>query len=345
MEIYRNFTEAYYDLVDAVYNSYDFECAPRGQKIREILGASFVIQDPRNRLLYIPERKFSLQYVMAEILWYVLGDNTTEWIGNYSTMWNNISDDGKTANSAYGARIFKQHGYQVAAVRFDGTCERVEGDRNWSQWNYVKEELKRDPDSRRAVIHIRMPQDSIEAKKDVPCTNTLQFFIRDNKLTLLVNMRSTDLIFGLGNDVPAFTFMQEMMANELGVELGPYIHVSNSLHIYERHFEMCEQILAGVGNYTVEAPPMPPIPGPIPSETLNALQWIARSYDDPQKVVDTLALHMPAITLNNQGGLTESLWRDWARILVLHRLQKLKAEPQKQVVLEQVEFEGFKRLL
>lgn len=323
MQIYRNFTEAYYDLVEAVYNEYDFTCAPRGQKIREILGASFVIQDPRNRLLQIPERKFSLQYVIAEILWYMLGDDKTDWIGNYSTIWKNISDDGVTANSAYGSRIFKPHP-KISRGEF-------------TQWQYVKDELTRDPDSRRAVIHIRTPEDSIHATKDVPCTLSLQFFIREKKLILLVNMRSTDLIFGLGNDVPAFTFMQEMMAKELGVELGPYIHVSNSLHVYERHFEMCEQILKGASNYSSVPMPMPEIPGEMPVTDLDAIQAVARMYEDPKEIVKYLDFRLET--------LKESLWRDWARILVIHRLQKLNADVEKNNVVDQIEFEGFRRFL
>ncbi len=323
MQIYRNFTEAYYDLVEAVYNEYDFTCAPRGQKIREILGASFVIQDPRNRLLQIPERKFSLQYVIAEILWYMLGDDKTDWIGNYSTIWKNISDDGVTANSAYGSRIFKPHP-KISKGEF-------------TQWQYVKDELTRDPDSRRAVIHIRTPEDSIHATKDVPCTLSLQFFIREKKLMLLVNMRSTDLIFGLGNDVPAFTFMQEMMAKELGVELGPYIHVSNSLHVYERHFEMCEQILKGAPNYNTVPMPMPEIPGEMPVTDLDAIQAVARMYEDPKEIVKYLDFRLET--------LKESLWRDWARILVIHRLQKLNADVEKNSVVDQIEFEGFRRFL
>lgn len=325
MEIYRNFTEAYYDLIDATYHNFDFECAPRGQKIRETLGASFVIEDPRNRLLYIPERKFSLSYVLAEILWYVMGENKTEWIGNYSAMWNKISDDGTTANSAYGSRIFKTHD-RIASGQF-------------VQWEYVKEELKRDPDSRRAVIHIRTPEDSVHAKLDVPCTLSLQFFIRANKLTLLVNMRSTDLIFGLGNDVPAFTFMQEMMANELGVELGPYIHVSNSLHIYERHFEMCEQILKGITNYDMTKPPapMPAIPGSMPTEWLDNVQALSRVTERGEDLLEYL-----------EGWLsveTNALWRDWARILVVHRCQKLGLLDAKAEIINRIEFEGFKGLL
>jgi len=56
-------------------------------------------------------------------------------------------------------------------------------------------------------------------------------------------MRSSDVIFGIAYDVPAFTLFQEILANELGVGIGTYTHVSNSLHIYERHFELAEKIL------------------------------------------------------------------------------------------------------
>lgn len=323
MLTFDNFTAAYYTLVDTVYNSYNFECAPRGQKIRECLGMTFAITDPRNRLLYIPERKFSLQYVMAEVLWYMLAEDTTEWIGNYSSMWKNISDDGKTANSAYGSRIFKPHP-RVASGRF-------------TQWDYVKEELKRDPDSRRAVIHIRTPEDSVDAKLDVPCTLALQFFIREGKLCLLVNMRSTDLIFGLANDVPAFTFMQEMMAFQLGLDVGPYIHTSNSLHIYERHFEMCEKILGGIGQY-VAPEPMPKIGCSMPKDDLDKLQWQCRKTDDE------LLLRRYLYTLNEGFSGYDSLWRDWGRILILHRADKLKLEQLRNEVVSCIENSQLKQI-
>lgn len=323
MQTFSNFTEAYYSLVDTVYNRYHFECSPRGQKIRECLGMTFAISDPRNRLLYIPERKFSVQYVMAEVLWYMLGENKTEWISNYSSMWKNISDDGTTANSAYGARIFKRHP-RVAGGRFE-------------QWDYVKEELKRDPDSRRAVIHIRTPEDSVDAKLDVPCTLALQFFIRDGRLNLLVNMRSTDLIFGLANDVPAFTFMQEIMAHELGVELGPYIHVSNSLHIYERHFEMCEKILAGIGNYIGAPEAMPAVVLPMPTKSLNTLQTLARSTVDPL-LLRRLNANVPF------ASEYDALWRDWARVLLLHRADKLKLQDVREEIVASIENEQIKQI-
>lgn len=226
---YQSFTHCYISLVRNVYENPSFEASPRGQKVKEIIGASFTILNPSDRIPYVVGRKFSVPYMVAELLWYLSGNNQTEWISKYSTFWKDISDDGKTANSAYGARLFQPHP-KIAQGRIN-------------QWQYVIEELKRDPDSRRAVMHIRVPDDSIDAKLDVPCTLALQFFIRDGKLHQVVNMRSSDVIFGIAYDIPAFTLFQELLANELGVGLGTYTHTSNSLHIYERHFGMAQKIL------------------------------------------------------------------------------------------------------
>ncbi len=309
--VFESFTDAYYALVDTTYNGYEYETAPRGLKIRENLFTSFVITNPRDRLLYVPERNFPLDYVMAEILWYVSGNNQTEWISNYSAFWKAISDDGVTANSAYGARIFHAHDYHHHHPEGDRHSELPRG---WTQWQYVKDELTRDPDSRRAVIHIRQPQDSYMAKKDVPCTLNLQFFIRDKKLHLVVQMRSNDLILGTALDVPAFTFMQEMMAMELGVELGYYYHTSNSMHVYDRHYKMCEDILSNASGKQPVRHAMPKLPGAPPIKELMELEAKARAATTSDQLV---------IIGSSARSFDDTLWTDWAHILLAHRAKKL----------------------
>lgn len=308
--IFESFTQAYYALVADTYAGYEYETAPRGMKIRENLFASFVITNPRDRLLFIPERKFPLDYVMAELLFYLSGENKTEWIANYSSFWRNISDDGVTANSAYGARIYKQHPYQTTTIR-DNTCERV-APSDWNQWDYVKQELTKDPDSRRAVIHIRQPQDSYLAAKDVPCTLSLQFFIRDSKLHMIVQMRSNDLILGTALDVPAFTFMQELMALELGVDVGVYYHTSNSMHVYERHYDMCEKILNA--ETTLASTAMPPLKEKPPIDKLMDLERRARQTTTSQELI---------VLGNEARSYSDVLWTDWAHILLAHRAKKI----------------------
>lgn len=306
MKTYENFTHAYIDLCRLIRDESDFISSPRGMKIKEKLGVQFRITNPRDRLPYVAARNFSLSYFVAESIWYMSGENSTAWISRYAPFWKDISDDGVTANSAYGARIFRKNA-------------RIAGG-EIIQWDYVKDELRRDPDSRRAVIHIRTPEDSVYAKKDVPCTLALQFFIRDNKLHLHVNMRSSDIILGIAYDIPAFTLMQEVLANELDVELGEYCHTSNSLHCYERDFEMLDAIANSNENL---GRPMPNLPKAFPIGELVSME---RSVSDASygSIADGIILVSSKSSGDPENSDAYKLISDWCSILCSNRARKMK---------------------
>jgi thymidylate synthase len=324
--VYDSFTDCYLDLAQQVYRFPDHEASPRGMAVREKLACKFTINNPLDRLPYVPARKFSTTYVIAELLWYLSADDKTDWIANYSSFWNNISDDGITANSAYGARIFKPH-------------PRIAGG-TFSQWDYIKEELTQDPDSRRAVVHIRSPWDSVKAKLDVPCTLSLQFFIRSNHLHMVAHMRSSDLILGIAYDIPAFTLMQELMAKELGVALGTYTHISNSLHIYERHFEMVEEmiskdaIIQARNNHRLHGP-MPEMPTMPPTDALYHIESLLRQAPD-LIMINSLIAAAPKML-----GTSSSYWIDWVKVLAAHRCAKLKLRGEKKNMINTTSFSGY----
>jgi thymidylate kinase len=54
-------------------------------------------------------------------------------------------------------------------------------------------------------------------------------------------MRSNDIVLGFTYDIFAFTMFQEMMANELGLELGTYYHNVGSMHIYQKNFNLLDK--------------------------------------------------------------------------------------------------------
>ena len=311
MHSFKNFTDCYLSLISDVYNDPDFIVSPRGQKVKEKLAMKFTLEDPRCRIPTTRARNFSMQYMIAELLWYLSGDDSTAWISNYSSFWNKISDDGTTANSAYGARIFKPH----PRIAMSGLI----------QWDYILEELHNDPDSRRAVIHIRSPWDSVKAKLDVPCTLTLQFFIRDEKLYMVTHMRSSDLILGIAYDIPAFTFFQELLAMELGIGLGTYTHVSNSLHIYERHFPMVEEMLleSEVSQsrlHQIARGAMPALSSKPPVQELLLFEKYLRKTSLKNQV-DNLIEELGMLDLEDAD-----YWVDWGKILASHQYRKLDME-------------------
>ena len=184
----------------------------------EIINANLVLTQPCNNTMCNCKRNMSLKYAICEHLWYNSRNTKVSSINKYSKFWNNVSDDGENVNSNYGYCVHD---------KFD-----------FDQWEFVKSILTKNPNSRQAIIHIKEPRNLIEnPTKDVNCTLTLQFLIRDNKLHLITTMRSNDLWLGLPYDLFNFTCMQIQMAMELNVELGYYYHNAGSLHLYARDLD------------------------------------------------------------------------------------------------------------
>ena len=184
-----------------------------GEVCGEIINAITIITDPTKNILKSNIRNMPMRYAVGELLWYLSGSNRLDAIKKYSKAWESLSDDGETVNSAYGYRIFEQFGFD--------------------QWEYVKDLLKKDPNTRRAVIHIK--DASNKPTKDTPCTVSLQFLLRNGQLNLTTYMRSNDIWLGFPYDVFSFTCLQIIMAFELGVEIGEYTHIAGSLHLYTRN--------------------------------------------------------------------------------------------------------------
>lgn len=221
MKTYNSANHAWFDTILNLKNAN--KSAPRGREIREIKSYSFCIKNPKKRIITNPIRRMSLPYAFAEIIWYLSGRNDLKTMYRYSKALKNFSDDGIMLNSAYGYRIFGHH----EKIGFD-------------QWDNVINILTNDKDSRQAIMQIYTANN--KPTKDEVCTLNLQFLIRNNKLDLIANMRSNDIVWGFTYDVFAFTFIQEMIANQLGIEVGEYYHHAGSMHIYEKDYNLIDEV-------------------------------------------------------------------------------------------------------
>lgn len=226
---------------------------PRGTVTREHLNYNISLRDPRNRIINFPDRKTNLKYLLGEFIWYVSGSSDPTGILPYAKFWDTIRNKRQstyypagTVNSNYGNRLFGHSELPAFMSLKDSTLAHP---KPINQWQEAVEMLKADKDTRQAIMNIHVPTDRHEGNKDVPCTLTLHWFIRDNKLSVIVNMRSNDVVLGFTNDVFQFTMLQECMVMALrtvypDLELGFYYHNAGSMHIYNQHFEMAGKIIA-----------------------------------------------------------------------------------------------------
>ena len=211
--------------------------ATRGATI-EILGVSLRISKPRARLSRSENRGKPFS-ALGELLWYLAGSDRLDFIQPYVDQYTKEAEVDGTIHGAYGPRLFAMRG-------------------NVDQIASVTELLKRRPTSRRAVIQLLNAEDVASEHKEIPCTTTLQFHLRDNRLHLSATLRSNDAYLGLPHDIFCFTMLQEMMACRLGVELGEYYQFVGSMHVYEDRLDEMRQYIAEGFQKGVEMPAMPP---------------------------------------------------------------------------------------
>ena len=216
------------------------EVKPRGLLVKEIEDVSIVIPN-YVRYVNFKRRKFNLDYVKREFLWYLRADKYDTSICQYAKMWKNFINDDGSINSNYGQYLFG----------------------NGKQIYQVIKTLWVDKDSRRACAVILQPYHLLtDGMKEIPCTCYLNFRIRDDKLNMSVHMRSQDAVIGFASDIPIFSYIHEMVyvylqSKYANLQLGRYYHHVNSFHIYEKHFDMVNDIISSEGEYNlIKTPPI-----------------------------------------------------------------------------------------
>ena len=228
---HKDFSQIYEALLHDLAYSPEYVTKPRDMTIKENCDVSIVLEDPTSCLYTNPVRSSQFKYIAAEFLWYFMGRNDVEWISKYAKFWEHIQNPDGTVNSSYGNLLFTK-----------------KNEHGLAQYEWALQSLIKDKDTRQAVLHFNLPVHQSFDNKDFVCTMYGIFQIRDNKLNFTVHMRSNDAILGLPTDIAFFATLQMQMLKHLKemyptLELGTYTHIANSLHIYERHFDIVEKML------------------------------------------------------------------------------------------------------
>ncbi|MBN1172995.1 MAG: thymidylate synthase [Micromonosporaceae bacterium] len=210
--------------------------APRGMTTVEVLGAHLCLNDPRRRLVDLPPvRVLNPAFAVAEALW-ILSGSDDPWIFTYNRNLQRYADRGRL-RGAYGPRM----------RRWRGSVDQLD---------HVRRLLQQDPDSRQAIIQLYDPMVDTRGHRDVPCTLSYRFFLREGRLSMHTTMRSNDAWLGLPYDLFTATLVQELLAGWLGVELGSYHHHVDSLHLYAQHEAAAAQLAT---DWPLPSPAWPPV--------------------------------------------------------------------------------------
>ena len=184
----------------------------------EILHAAISIENPRQRWVTSRRPALNIAFALAEIIWIIRGRNDSAFLNYFNRQLPKYAGQGVCYHGAYGYRL-------RTTFHLD-------------QLERAYHVLSRNPDSRQVVLQIWSPLDDLPDPKgdaaapDIPCNLNSIVKVRNGRLEWLQVLRSNDVYRGLPYNFVQFTTLQEVLAGWLGLELGAYHQLSDSLHIY-----------------------------------------------------------------------------------------------------------------
>ena len=143
------------------------------------------------------------------------------------------------------------------------------------QVNYILEELRKDPNSRRIFMSAWNPSD-LPKMCLPPCHVSAQFYVRENKfLSCHMYMRSCDVFLGLPFNIASYALLTYMLAAQTGLTPDELIISFGNIHIYSNHVEQVKEQL-----------------------TREPMEWCTLELDDPSTwTMDTITKEQ--IKINN----------------------------------------------
>lgn len=208
------------------------EARPRGMRTAEVRDLVVTLRDPTKAVPVGVGR----------------GVNERIGAGEAACLIAGVADAGLMVNATKNFAMFVEHDRLYGAY----------GPRVFRQLPEVVRTLVSDPDSRQAGVTIYQPLDGEVPTKDVPCTLSLWYQVRDGRLHASTVMRSQDMVWGVTYDYWMFTHLQRVLAWVLGLPVGEYVHHAHSAHVY---VDRDEEIIAGLHGFDgTESQPPAPVP-------------------------------------------------------------------------------------
>ena len=177
------------------------------------------IQDPTQRWVERRYPAINPAFAAAELIVLLNGSDDARILNAWNPALQKYQGNYANYPGAYGKRLCSSFGFD--------------------QLNRAFEALAGNCESRQIVLQIWKPDidlpqnNGMPNNNDIPCNVCSLLKVRDGKLLWTQIMRSNDIAFGLPYDIVQFTSLQEIFAGWLNIEVGEYMHISDSLHMYE----------------------------------------------------------------------------------------------------------------
>ncbi|EAC4591600.1 thymidylate synthase [Listeria monocytogenes] len=224
-------------------------------------------------------KRVPFKLVVSELLWFLHGDTNIRYLLQHNNnIWNEWaferfvkSDDYKGEDMTdFGLRAerdpaFKEV-YQAEMEKFKtriledeafankyGELGNIYG-KQWREWKNSQGEtidqladliemIKTNPNSRRLIVSAWNPED-IPNMALPPCHSLFQFYVADGKLSCQLYQRSADIFLGVPFNIASYALLTHLIAREVGLDVGEFIHTMGDAHLYNNHIEQVKEQLS-----------------------------------------------------------------------------------------------------
>jgi thymidylate synthase len=169
-------------------------------------------------------KKMQWKSLLHEVLWYLSGENHIRNLREHTKIWDAWADEDGNLETAYG--YYWRH-FPSAQKDKAGQWQVKEVD----QIQYVIDEIKRNPSSRRLVVTAWEPGNATTSKLP-PCHYSFVFNVNNGKLNCHLTQRSGDIALGIPFNLAAYALLTQVIAQQVGLDLGEFAHTIIDAHIY-----------------------------------------------------------------------------------------------------------------
>lgn len=186
--------------------------------------AAFYKVDLSQGFPLLTTKKVEWKSLLHEVLWYLSGEDHIRNLRQHTKIWDAWADENGNLETAYG--YYWRH-FPSARKDENGNWQVNEVD----QIKYVIDELKAKPYSRRLVVSAWEPGNATKSKLP-PCHYSFAFNVNDGKLNCHLTQRSGDIALGIPFNLAAYSLLTQIIAQEVGLQLGSFAHTIIDAHIY-----------------------------------------------------------------------------------------------------------------
>ena len=242
----------YHELMDRVLREGIDKSDRTGTGTRSVFGHQMRF-DLAEGFPMVTTKKLHLKSILHELIWFISGDTNIRYLcQNGVRIWDDWPFATYAKSADYDGIDMKEFATRIAV---DADFAAKWGDLGpvyGYQWRFwpgpngpvdqlrdVLEGIRRNPDGRRHIVSAWNPG-YIDQMALPPCHAFFQFYVVDGKLSCQLYQRSADIFLGVPFNIASYALLIHMMAQDLGLGVGDFVHTLGDAHIYSNHMEQVQ---------------------------------------------------------------------------------------------------------